>query len=426
MIRPCHVSRRAAAVLAVVAVALSASAAPSLHGFLDARGGLRTQGDEHEKDVSLAEVRAQILAEQPAGDLLTTVRADFLYDGVPPDFDSDLETGEGPIDLREANIQLPLGSAGDLKAGRQILTWGLGDMLFINDLFPKDWQSFFSGRDTDYLKAPSDALLVSLYPAEWNLDMVYTPRFDADRFVSGDRLSYWNPALGDTAGRNAIIDPLERDDWLDDDEWSGRLRRTLGGFEAALYGYAGFWKTPEGMDPVSGRTFYPDLSVYGASLRGPLAGGLVSLEAGYYDSREDRGGDDPYLPNSQQRGLVGYERELVRDLQLGLQYYAEYMLDYDGYRETLPPGMRSRDEVRQVATVRVTRMAMSQNLTLSLFGYFSPTDLDAYLRPYAAYKLTDNLLVAAGANVFLGKDPYTFFGQFEDNNNIYAAVRYSF
>jgi hypothetical protein len=405
---------------------VAAPAAPSFHGFLDGRAGVRTQPDDHEKDVSLAEIRAQVLAEQSAGDMLLTLRADFLYDGVPRDFDEDLESGEGPVDLREANVQLPAGSLGDIKAGRQILTWGLGDMLFINDLFPKDWQSFFSGRDTDYLKAPSDAILLSMYPADWNLDVVYTPRFDADRFVSGDRLSYWNPQLGSTAGKNAVIDPEKRDTWFTDDEWAARLRRTFGGMEAALYGYAGYWKTPEGMDPVSGNAYYPELSVYGASLRTPVGGGLLSLETGYYDSREDRDGTDPYVPNRQQRGLVGYERELVRDLQLGLQYYAEVMLDYNAYRDTLPDGMHARDQVRQVATVRLTRLAMSQNLTVSLFGYFSPTDQDAYLRPYAAYKVNDNLMLAAGANVFMGQDSDTFFGQFEDNNNVYAAVRYSF
>jgi len=46
----------------------------------------------------------------------------------------------------------------DLKIGRQILTWGKGDYVFINDLFPKDYRSFLSGRNIEYLKAPSDAI----------------------------------------------------------------------------------------------------------------------------------------------------------------------------------------------------------------------------------------------------------------------------
>jgi hypothetical protein len=73
----------------------------------------------------------------------------------------------------------------DVKLGRQILTWGTGDLIFINDLFPKDWISFFIGRDTDYLKAPSDAIKVSLFGEQANLDIVYTPQFDSDRFIEG-------------------------------------------------------------------------------------------------------------------------------------------------------------------------------------------------------------------------------------------------
>ena len=51
----------------------------------------------------------------------------------------------------------------------------MGDLLFINDLFPKDWVSFFVGRDDEYLKAPSDSLKASFFNELFNLDFVYTP-----------------------------------------------------------------------------------------------------------------------------------------------------------------------------------------------------------------------------------------------------------
>ncbi len=46
----------------------------------------------------------------------------------------------------------------NLKIGRQVFTWGTGDYLFINDLFPKDYESFYIGRDDEYLKRPSEAV----------------------------------------------------------------------------------------------------------------------------------------------------------------------------------------------------------------------------------------------------------------------------
>ena len=41
------------------------------------------------------------------------------------------------------------GNAFDVKIGQQVLTWGTGDYVFLNDLFPKDYPSFFAGRSDD-------------------------------------------------------------------------------------------------------------------------------------------------------------------------------------------------------------------------------------------------------------------------------------
>lgn len=157
-----------------------------------------------------------------------------------------------------------------------------------------------------------------------------------------------------------------------------------------------------------------------------LWGGIFNLETGYYDSRADRNGNNPQQPNSEMRYLLGYEREVAKELTAGGQFYLEQLLDYDNYRSTLQGGQRVRDEYRQVVTVRLTKLLMQQTLTLSLFGYWSPTDEDFYLRPNLKYKLTDNWLLTAGGNLFGGAESHTFFAQLEDNSNLYAGLRYSF
>ena len=63
--------------------------------------------------------------------------------------------------LREGYISYYPSSFYEIKAGRQVLTWGTGDLIFINDRFPKDYESFYSGRDMEYLKVPSDAVKIS-------------------------------------------------------------------------------------------------------------------------------------------------------------------------------------------------------------------------------------------------------------------------
>ena len=76
--------------------------------------------------------------------------------------------------------------------------------------------------------------------------------------------------------------------------------------------------------------------------------------------------------------------------------------------------------------MRLTKLMMNQNLVLSFFSYASPSDGDAHLRPKVQYKWGDHWSFDLGANVFLGKDDHTFFGQFERNTNVYAGARYRF
>lgn len=398
----------------------------SFTGFSEVRAGLRLQADPNEKAASIGEARLQLSAEKELNFGTATVTGDLVFDPVLDIHTISLETGTGWLDLRDANFLIRPTSFADVKVGRQILTWGTGDLLFINDLFPKDWNAFFIGRDTEYLKAPSDAAKLALFSDAANLDVIYTPRFDTDRFIDGSRLSYFNPTLGNIAGQNALVQSVRPNNWFTDDEWALRLHRNIGTTEAALYFYDGFWKSPAGQSAETGLATFPRLRSYGASLRRPLLGGIAHIEMGLYDSIDDLTGDNPTVANSEFRWLAGFERELAPELTGTFQYYQERILEYDNYLSTLPDGFPQRDKVRHVMTMRLTKLAMNQTLTWSLFAYYSPSDKDSYLRPKVTYKLTDAWQAEAGANVFFGASQNTFFGQFEKNTNLFASLRYSF
>jgi hypothetical protein len=385
------------------------------HGFYEVRGGYRLQEDKYEKDMSIMEGRFQF-------DLFSYL--DWGDVKVKGDVIGDLVTEEGDFDLREANVFTRPTDFMDVKVGRQILTWGTGDLIFINDMFPKDWQSFFIGRDTEYLKAPSDAAKVSLFGDWANLDIAYTPKFDPDRYINGERISYWNSNTGSTAGQDAIVHTDKPDGWFRDSEIAARLYKNIDNYELAFYGYRGYWKSPGGQN-LEMKAIFPDLNVYGASLRGSVGKGIGNAEIGYYESADDMSGKNFLINNSEMRYLVGYTQEIGRDLTMGLQYYIEQMLDYGSYKRNLPSGP-ARDEDRHLTTLRLTKLLMNQNLRLSLFTYYSPSDKDVYMRPNANYKVSDNMAVELGSNIFFGDYPHTFFGQFHDNTNIYAGLRYSF
>ena len=344
------------------------------------------------------------------------VKFDGIHDEVTDDFDTDLR--EAYLDYSTSNL--------DLRFGRQIVTWGVGDLLFINDIFPKDWVSFFSGRPLEYLKLGVDGARVRFTGKVVSAEFMLIPFFTPDTPPTSARFFLYDPLASVT---NRI--ETKPDVTYDNAELALRLYRRVGEFDVSAYLYKGFWRSPgmrpdDLVTPTQLTLFYPELHVYGASAQGNALGGVLSLEAGYYDSREDRDGVDPIIANSQSRLLVGYQRQLKQDLTLGVQYYTEIMMDYDQYTQSLPSGFTARRRYSDTLTLRLEQLLMHQTLRLSLFTFYSPAEDDYLIQPKASYQFSDEFSVTLGANLFGGKKQTTFLGQFDDNDNLYLSARFDF
>jgi hypothetical protein len=391
----------------------------ALHGFVQGNYAARITGEElpgpEGGDFLLGEERLQLkltASSQGAGFFLKT---DFFRDAVARATDTD---------LREAYLDYGTGAL-DLRIGRQVVTWGVGDLLFINDIFPKDYAAFFSGRPLEYLKIGSDAVKLDLFSDLISVELVAIPFFQSDNLPPSQRFFMFDPFPG---VQRTTEEPRAE---LGNTELALRLYRNLWGFDAAVYAYKGFFETPamqlnNPVSPTQVTLFYPRLAVYGASVQGSALGGVVSLEAGYDDSLDDRSGRDPAIPNSMVKYLAGYQRQLWSEFTAGMQYYGEYLSDYHAYRNTLPSGFPFQDRLRQLLTVRLTQLFLYQTLRLSFFAFYSPTDQDYYFIPEVRYSFTDALWGEVGANIFGGGKETTFFGQFDKNDNVYVTVRYEF
>ncbi len=395
-------------------------------GFIETRGGIRYHNQNLEKRASIGEARLQIQGEKFWDNISIRITSDLVIDPVADRWRIDLGEGDGVIDLREAFVTWRATDFMDFKIGRQIITWGTGDLIFLNDLFPKDFDSFFIGRDEEYLKSPSDAIKTSFFSNIANLDIIYSPNFNADRFADGARISTFDPFTSSKTSRSNILDTDQRGKWFNEDEWSARIYKNFSAYEGALYFYDGYWKNPKGLDNINVRATFPRLSVYGASIRGPIYKGIGNIELAYYSSNNDRDGTKSNIPNDQFRFLLGYEQEIMTELTGGIQYNLERTLNYDKLTSNAPAGSPLPEENRHVFTMRLTKQMMNQDLTLSLFNFYSPSDRDGYVRPKANYKINDQWTAELGGNVFYGKDSSTFFGQLKDNSNAYISLRYSF
>jgi hypothetical protein len=417
--------------LVLILLAGTTMAQPLLGGFVEGAQSIRLDGNNAldgglgfgERAYPRSELRSQLTLQDALGDAEFYLRFDLLSDSRGEERSS--------VDLREAYLKLYLVDWLDIKLGRQVATWGTGDLVFANDLFAKDWQAFFTGLDDAYLKPPQDLLRLSFYMGSTTAELAISSQFTPDNLPDGSRLSVYNPFLGTPAAGEMTTIAQAPDSGLENGEIFGRFFGSRGSLEWALYGYKGFWPTPQIAVVPDSTEFapyltYPRMWSGGASLRGPLASLLVSAEVALYKAEDDADGTDPMVANSEVRGIFGVEKSLGNDWMVSGQYYGIYMLDYDGYEAGLMEGGPHYDELRSILTGRVTKMAMDQNLVFSLFGFYGVSDRDWHLRPAVSYKLSDSVKWTTGANIIGAEDTWTMFGQFIDNSSLYTRVRYSF
>ncbi len=393
----------------------------TFHGFVQGNISARITGNEtidsaEGGDYLSGEERLRGEITGSAESTAFTLKADLVHDSVSDEDNIDIR--EGYMDYRSDNY--------DLRIGRQIITWGAGDLLFINDTYPKNYSALFSGQPLEYLKIGSDAVKLSVYSDMISADLVIIPFFEPYQLPDSNRFFLFNPM----PELENVTEEIPREE-IENSEIALRLYRQMGRFDTSFYLYKGFFKLPamKTDDPVSPTTvilFYPKVAVYGFSIQGAFADGVLSIEGGYYDSLDDRKGDDPTISNSSAKYILGYSKQIWTDFTAGVQYYGEYMQDYNRYEESFPASFPKSDQLHQLITVRLTQMLKYNTLRLGLFTFYSPDEEDYFVIPEARYNITDSLWTSIGVNIFGGKDSRTFFGQFDKNDNVFATIRYEF
>ncbi|MCI0698102.1 capsule assembly Wzi family protein [candidate division KSB1 bacterium] len=398
-------------------MAIAQGANISIHGFGQGNYTSNLSSSNPDNgDFKWAGERFQLKLEASLAAFRSFAKVDAFYDHID---------NEAELELREGYVDYSSGSW-DLRVGRQIITWGLGDLIFINDVFPKDYEAFFSGRPLEYLKKGIDGVKIAIYPDFTSFELIAIPFFEPNTFPQQSRFWMFDPLRSITNREEK--EPTTN---LSNTEFAARSYRGVAGFDVSLYFYKGFFRQPSITPdhptmPTKLILFYPKLSVYGASLQGSGLGGVLSLEAGQYDSRQDRDGTDPLLPNSQTRFLIGYQRQLWQDFTVGLQYYSEYMHDYSAYEKNLPSGFPKEDRLHQLAVIRLTQFLVHQTVRVSFFSFYSPSEGDYQLNPEMKHNFSDHIWTALGANVFGGDESWSRFGQLDKNDNIYLQFRYEF
>ncbi|NRA55551.1 MAG: hypothetical protein HRU23_15530 [Gammaproteobacteria bacterium] len=368
---------------------------------------------------SLSELRLRLETAYQADTFEFKFKLDALYDQAMSEFK--LQPRQVLLSGNFADVvPLPALAAAPVlnnlsfKLGRQVVTWGTGDLVFINDLFRKDWRSFFNGRDDQYLKAPIDVVKLSYFGQRLNLDLIWQPRFVSDRYIDGQRFSFYDPL-----SQKIIVpsSPLTSEQ-QPHGAIAARLYFTYHQADIGIYVNHGYRGTPiyrqhvshQDINQQNSAFYHPQLSTLGASIISPLAAGLVNVELGYHDYEST----DQNAPSDQVRLLVGYQQELQTRLTMSGQFYLEHDTDHQ---------KQSTDASRQVLTLGLTHRSANDKWHATLFGFISPNQHDSYARASLRYRANDQLQLVLGTNIFNG-DAARFFGQFQLNNNAYLRLTY--
>ena len=388
-----------------------------IHGYLlgtvSSRASQQPLTTGEKNNYLLAEERLQVelSTESDAGDTAMAGKIDFLNDHV---------AGSADIDVRELYGEY-IADDFEVRFGRQMLTWGVTDRLFINDVFPKNWSAFFSGQPLEYMKLGSDMAKVFVFGSGWDVELALIPVARFDTTPGPDRFVVYDPGF-------TVREPKKQ---LSNGEIAGRFHTAFATTDVALYAFKGFWHQPD--KGLSGANIiYPRLNNYGFTVQDTILGGVLSIEGGFYHSVDDSAGTNPSIANSQYRYMVGYERDIMTDVTLGLQWYGEVMKNHGAYFASAQPafqagmGPKPLPAHRKIMTANLRALWMNQTLTTSLFFMGIGDGGGRMANPDIHYAVTDEFSVNVGGHVFWDGPDSWMLGTMKHDDNLYLNAKWTF
>ena len=379
-----------------------------LNGFVDSYHALQL-GSPYKVMSSRTRLRLEMRANYGEASLFSSVN--LAYNGI-------IDEQSGAF-LREAYFDYA-GKYLEVKAGRQIVTWGVADGLRITDLIsPMDYTEFMA-NDYDDIRVPVNAINLK-YPGEsFSAELVFVPV--PEYFVI--------PTSEDNPWQMTAPNGMQMDlsgtpeKHIKNSEVGTRLRFFLENLDFSLTALRTFNKSP-----VTIASFDPESkSVVIKGIYKPMyvLGGAFSIPVGEFVVRGEMAGyfGEPIALNDSRR----YRLRKTFNALFGLDWYAgdnwTFMVQYMhkiimDYRKEL--GM---DQNTSMITARISKEILNNTLKLSVYGMYDVDNVSFYIRPAADYLLNDQITLSLGADILGGRRGT--FKTYEDNTQIWVKGKFFF
>jgi hypothetical protein len=338
-------------------------------------------------------------------------------------FDDNLELG-----LREAYLDLYFKNM-DFRIGRQQIIYGKAEGVFITDVVsPKDMREFLL-PDFDEIRMGITSLKANYYTGNHTFEFVWAPVFSPT--LMPEEGSIWRPSMDFPIQPEFDYSTQKLAPKLENSEFFARYSHMSSKIDFELVG-GYFWNddpafhitrqfNPETMQ-LAGLIVRPEhhrLAMGGGSFSTTAGPFVIRGEGAYYHGKMFQTENPDYKDGTVEKNYLHYMAGIDYNLAgiwLSAQFIQEYTLDYE-------PGIQN-DEFESTMTFLARRDFMREKLWLELFTYVGLNNGDALIRPKVTYSFADGVDIQLGANIFTGTEGR--FGQYHENDMIYAKLKYSF
>ncbi len=350
------------------------------------------------------------------------MRADYgeasLYSSMNLAYNSLIKDQSGAF-LREAYFDYA-GKYLEVKAGRQIVTWGVADGLRLTDLIsPMDYTEFMA-NDYDDIRVPVNAINLK-YPGEsFSAEVVFVPVPEYFVMPSGED-NPWTMPLPPNTSMDLSGTPEKR---LKNSEVGGRLRFFLENLDFSLTALRTFNKSPitvAGYDPEAKsaviKGVYEPMNVVGGDVSIPAGEIVIRGEvAAYFGEPIALKNSIDYWHRSSFNALIGIDWYAGDNWTVMAQYMHKVIMDYQSVLGT--------EQNTSMITARISKELLNNTLKLSVYGMFDVDNVGFYVRPAADYLLSDQITLSLGGDLLGGRRGT--FKTYKKNTQMWVKGKYFF
>jgi hypothetical protein len=342
-----------------------------------------------------------------------------------------VEDRETEAELWDAYVEGTLLQGLSVKVGRQIVVWGTSESLRITDVLnPLDYREP-GVTDIENMRLPLAMTRLDYTWRRLTLSGIAIHEFRSSK------LPVWG---SDFYFADEPLPPTHKpDDSLENTEYALSLTARLTGWDVSLYYADTFNDEPylimargplmvqtqtddTVVLPPAYENWYSRIKMYGAATTVALKSWLFKSEVAYFQG--NRYFNTPNVEKDQLNALVGVEYSGFKDTSITVEYAIQHIFDHEEEMENFPD-MVEEDENQ--AALRIMRDFRHDTVhLLATVVAMNDNGDDGWLaRLQAEYDWTDNFSVTLGGVVY-GAAADGRFADFEDNDRVFALIRYSY